>query len=109
MTDNVITALVRYGEERGLITKTDSRFVLNRLLEIMRLDGIDPAAQPEGAPLCELLAALGDDAVGRGLIGESTTERDLFDTKLMTVQAAAKPAPSGSTRIFLPSFIQTPA
>lgn len=105
MTDNAITALVRYGEERGLILKTDRRFVLNRLLEILRLDGIDPTAQPEDTTLCELLSALCDDAVDRGLIGESITERDLFDTKLM---GALTPWPHEVERIFREKYAVSP-
>lgn len=105
MIDNVIAALVRYGEERGLITKTDRRFVLNRLLEILGLDGFNPAAQPADAPLCGLLAALCGDAADRGLIGDSVTERDLFDTKLM---GALTPWPHEVERVFREKYAVSP-
>ena len=82
MNGAYLDALVRYGIGCGLIEQADACYVKNRLLEILRLD----EAPTEGeihAALPELLAALTDDAVQRGLIGGSVTERDLFDTKLM--------------------------
>ena len=82
MNGAYLDALVRYGIGCGLIEQADACYVKNRLLEILRLD----EAPTEGeihAALPELLTALTDDAVQRGLIGGSVTERDLFDTKLM--------------------------
>ena len=73
---------MRYGIGCGLIEQADACYVKNRLLEILRLDEA-PAGERIHAELPELLAALTDDAVQRGLIDGSVTERDLFDTKLM--------------------------
>ena len=73
---------MRYGIGCGLIEQADACYVKNRLLEILRLDEA-PAEEEIHAALPELLAALTDDAVQRGLTGGSVTERDLFDTKLM--------------------------
>ena len=77
-----IDALIRYGLACGLIEPGDETYVFNRLLEILRLDeaGEGPAA---GSSLPELLDALTDDAVRRGLLDDNITARDLFDTKLM--------------------------
>ena len=75
MNGAYLDALVHYAIGCGLIEQADACYVKNRLLEILRLD----EAPTEG----EMLAALTDDAVQRGLIGDSVTERDLFDTKLM--------------------------
>lgn len=82
MNGAYLDALVRYGIGCGLIEQADACYVKNRLLEILRLDEA-PAEEEIHAALPELLAALTDDAVQRGLIGGSVTERDLFDTKLM--------------------------
>ena len=82
MNGAYLDALVRYGIGCGLIEQADACYVKNRLLEILRLDEA-PAEGEIRAELPELLAALTDDAVRRGLIGGSVTERDLFDTKLM--------------------------
>lgn len=77
-----IKALVNYGLEHELIQQADSRYVYNRLLDVMRLERGGGTA-PKGEPLTAILTALTDDAVRRGLIGDSVTERDLFDTRLM--------------------------
>ena len=82
MNGAYLDALVRYGIGCGLIDQADACYVKNRLLEILRLDEA-PAEEEIHAALPELLAALTDDAVQRGLTGGSVTERDLFDTKLM--------------------------
>ena len=82
MNGAYLDALVRYGIGCGLIEQADACYVKNRLLEILRLDEA-PAEEEIHAALPELLAALTDDAVRRGLTGGSVTERDLFDTKLM--------------------------
>ena len=82
MNGAYLDALVRYGIGCGLIEQADACYVKNRLLEILRLDEA-PAEEEIHAALPELLEALTDDAVQRGLTGGSVTERDLFDTKLM--------------------------
>ena len=82
MNGAYLDALVRYGIGCGLIEQADACYVKNRLLEILRRDEA-PAEEEIHAALPELLAALTDDAVQRGLTGGSVTERDLFDTKLM--------------------------
>lgn len=82
MNGAYLDALVRYGIGCGLIEAGDACYVRNRLLEILRLKEAPVQGQID-ALLHELLAALTDDAVQRGLIGDSVTERDLFDTKLM--------------------------
>ena len=77
-----IKALVNYGVAHDLIHEADSRYVYNRLLDVMHLERGGGTA-PKGEPLTAILTALTDDAVRRGLIGDSITERDLFDTHLM--------------------------
>ena len=77
-----IKALVNYGVAHDLIHEADSRYVYNRLLDVMHLERGGGTA-PKGEPLTAILTALTDDAVRRGLIGDSITERDLFDTRLM--------------------------
>lgn len=78
-----IKALVQYGVERGLVDAADAIYVRNRLLEAFHED--DYADEPafESENLSELLDALCDEAVERGIIDGGITERDLFDTKLM--------------------------
>ena len=82
MIGSYLDALVRYAVERELIHEDDICVARNRLLEILRLDEAEPG-EKVSAPLHELLAALTQDAAARGLIEDTVTDRDLFDTKLM--------------------------
>ncbi len=82
MIGSYLDALVRYAVERELIHEDDICVARNRLLETLRLDEAEPG-EKVSAPLHELLAALTQDAAARGLIEDTVTDRDLFDTKLM--------------------------
>ena len=77
-----IDALIKYALDRELIRRGDESFIFNRLLEIMGRDSAADGA-PVDAPLPEILSALTDDAVKRGLLDDNITARDLFDTRLM--------------------------
>ncbi len=79
-----INGLVHYAIEQGLLDLEDRIFACNRLLEVMELDGPIEDVCAE-APLHTLLGALTENAVQRGLIGDTVDERDRFDTKLMGV------------------------
>ena len=77
-----LDALIAYALQRELILPGDETYAYNRLLEILRLDEAEDGA-PVDLPLPEILGALTDDAVRRGLIDDNVTARDLFDTALM--------------------------
>lgn len=104
MNGAYLDALVRYGIGCGLIEAGDACYVRNRLLEILRLEEAPVQGQID-APLHELLAALTDDAVQRGLTGDSVTERDLFDTKLM---GALTPYPHEVRAEFMRRYADAP-
>lgn len=80
-----IAALADYGVEHELIQGEDRVYIINSLLSALGLN--DFAPQGEGCPkeLEGLLSDILDDAAERGIIGESVTERDLLDTKLMGI------------------------
>lgn len=103
MTAN-INALIRYGLDCGLIEPGDEIYVFNRLLEILGLDAPGDSV-PAGGTLPEILGVLEDDAVRRGLIGGTVTERDLFDTKLMS---ALTPFPHEVRRRFSALYAESP-
>lgn len=79
----LIGQLLSYAEEHGLTDPRDRIYHCNRLLEALREDAYEPVSSGETLSLQTLLDRLCDDAAGRGVIGNSITERDLFDTKLM--------------------------
>ena len=83
-----IFGLVDYAVRCELIEEDDRLWALNRLLEVMGLDGVEPATA-SGAPLHVLLETLTEDAVARGVCEDNQVARDLFDTKLMGVLTPA--------------------
>ena len=79
-----INALVDYAADHGLIEDPDRIYAYNAILGVMELD----EAKGDGSvelSLADILTALTDDAVSRGLLDDNITARDLFDTKLMGV------------------------
>ena len=79
-----IASLVQYALDRDLIEACDKIYITNQLLQVMELDGYEETA-PAKLELEEILTALTDDAVSRGICADDITSRDLFDTKLMGV------------------------
>ena len=81
--NELISELVGYGIEKGLVEEDDKIYVINRLLELFRLDSY---TQTDKAirQLSEILSDMTDYAAEHGFIPENTNVyRDLFDTKLM--------------------------
>ena len=79
-----ITALINYGLNKGLFDPCDKAFMINGLLEVLRLDSFEPA-ETRTMSLEEILQGLLEDAVARGVCADDITSRDLFDTKLMGI------------------------
>ncbi len=104
MMDNtkVIAAvkdLIAYGLNRKLIGSDDTRYVANRLLDILK---IEPGADftPEGGQekeLYDILKVMLDYAVESGITEGGTASADLFDTRIM---AELTPRPSEVIRLF---------
>lgn len=78
-----IASLVSYGIKNKLLTEYDTVFVRNRLLHTLALDEYDETAAVADEPLEDILAALLDNAVERGILADDIVSRDLFDTELM--------------------------
>lgn len=86
-----IAKLVQYGLDCGLIEQEDEIFTTNRILEILCLDEYDEPAVCEWENLEDILKDILDYACEKGLIEDTLTNRDLFDTKIMS---ALVPRPS---------------
>ena len=87
--NELISELVGYGIEKGLVEEDDKIYVINRLLELFRLDSY---TQTDKAirQLSEILSDMTDYAAEHGLIPENTNVyRDLFDTKIMGILTPA--------------------
>lgn len=114
--NTVITALVEYGLTHAWFDEMDSRFIINKLLEVLHLQDFTPVKEEELAQIKEavedreflpvLLKEATNFAVKTGLIGENTIgRRDLFDTKLI---GYLLPVPSEINRQFWLSYQESP-
>jgi UDPglucose--hexose-1-phosphate uridylyltransferase len=85
-----IEALIHFAVNRQMMTKLDEPLVRNQLIALFNLKKPVDAVTKEAiwkqeaahSPL-NVLDPLLDDAVAKGLIGNTVTERDLFDAKIM--------------------------
>ncbi len=102
--DTCIVSLIQYGLDCGLIEPCDRTYLINQLLQTLKLDSYHPA-EPAKLPLEEILRQLLDDAVRRGVCGSDSTSRDLLDTALMGVLT---PRPGEVRRRFAALFRESP-
>lgn len=102
--DTCIASLIQYGLDCGLIEPCDRTYLINQLLQTLKLDSYHPA-EPVKLPLEEILRQLLDDAVCRGVCGSDSTSRDLLDTALMGVLT---PRPGEVRRRFAALFRESP-
>ncbi len=101
-----IDALIDYAQRKGLADERDRVYYRNRLLELLGEDTyVPPAETPPTDSLQALLDGLCDRAVQNGVIGDGTTERDLFDTKVM---ALFTPLPSAVQDKFAVDYKKSP-
>ena len=85
MIEKAIRDLAWYGVRKKLIEEADVPFVINRLMDEMKLDGY---TEPMGAAeedLETILQVLLDYACQSEIIPDSIVYRDLLDTKLMGI------------------------
>ena len=105
MPDTYIKGLIEYAVAHGLLEEADRIYGANQLLALLHQNSLDDAAVPASLPLHELLGKLCDCAVERGLIEDSVTYRDLFDTALM---GALTPRPSEVRAKFADLYQESP-
>lgn len=110
-TNELIASLCDYAEERGLITRDDRIFAANAICEDMHISSFSdrPRTAPsDDAPevrLERLLIALCDAAVAAGVIPDTASSRDNFDTRLM---GHLTPRPSEVSRRFAEDMRSSP-
>ncbi len=109
MIQDAIEGLVRYAADRELIGEEEKIWAVNRLYELLEMDGPGPSSGDAGAKepeLEDLLGEICDYAFEKGLIPEnSVTYRDLFDTKVMGLLT---PRPNEVTRRFAELYEKSP-
>lgn len=89
---SLIDELVKYGINKGLVDSADTVYVTNRLLELFDEHSYEKTSNDENPREVHLIL---DDmlkiAIEKGLLEDTQTNRDLFDTKIMGMLT---PAPS---------------
>lgn len=86
MITTYIERLVAYGVITGLVPQEDIVYTTNRLLELFGLDGLDETEEEISVKvedLEEILKGMLDYACKQGMIEDTITDRDLFDTKII--------------------------
>ena len=101
-----IKKLVEYGVQTGLTPECERTYTTNLLLEIFKEDDYeDVSIEGEELDLEQILKALLDEAVARGLVEDSVVFRDLFDTKLMN---CLLPRPAQVQKTFWEEYEKSP-
>ena len=105
MIDSYIKALISNAVAHGLIEETDRVYCTNSILYLLKKDSIDFSCPEAKGELHELLDKICDYAAENGLIEDSITYRDLFDTALM---GALTPRPSQVIEKFSSLYAESP-
>ena len=98
-----IRSLVNYGISSGLMDEMDKTYAVNTLLREMGLEAYEDSEEYMDFPAC--LETLCDFAVEKGVIKNTVTQRDLFDTLLMD---AITPKPSTVVKEFRRLYAASP-
>ena len=79
-----VNRLINFGLQNNLINRLDAVYASNLLLDVLDLDEFEEEEVNEtlntATPILENML---DYVVDKGMIENTTTERDLFDTKIM--------------------------
>ena len=103
--ETYIDSLVAYAMNTGLTEPEDHVVVVNRLLDLLRLDDYAPTDELLIEDLEEILAGILDYAVENGLCDDGITAKDIFDTRIM---GALTPMPREVIRTFREKYAQDP-
>ncbi|SFT85892.1 UDPglucose--hexose-1-phosphate uridylyltransferase [Selenomonas sp. GACV-9] len=101
-----INRLLHFAKQRGLMNEEDTYYTANRLLDVLHVEEFVPEEISEmletAAPILQDMLAY---AVAQGLIEDTVSERDLFDTRIMD---CVMPRPSEVIRRFNSDYARAP-
>ena len=103
--ETYIDSLISYAMNCGLAEPEDHQVLVNRLLDLLRLDDYTPSEDPQSEDLEEILAGILAYAVEKGLCDDGITARDIFDTRIM---GALTPMPREVIRTFREKYAKDP-
>ena len=95
--ETYIDSLVAYAMNTGLAQPEDHQVLINRLLDLLNKPDYVPSGEPMIEDLEEILGAILDYAVAKGLCDDGITAKDIFDTRIM---GALTPMPREVIGIF---------
>ncbi len=102
---SAVFGLVDYTVGKGFLKSSDKTWAINGIMSVLRLDSLETSTVPLALPLEELLDVMMDDAVLRGIIPDTTVNRDLLDTAVM---GCVTPPPSEVIKSFLALYSESP-
>lgn len=107
MIDLQLHRLLQFGLQHGLLKEEDRIYTMNQLLGALHLDEIKECEVPKEqlAAASPILEEILDYAIEKGLIDDTITERDLFDTLLMN---CLLPRPSEVIQSFQKNYEASP-
>lgn len=85
MVVELIENLVNYAVDKKLIDETDKTYCKNQLADLLKVELNENVQVGQQMSLQEILNGFVACAIEKNLIGDSVTEKDLFDTKIMGV------------------------
>ena len=103
--ETCIDSLVSYAMNCGLAEACDHQVLLNRLLDLLRIDDYTPSEELQSEDLEEILGGILDYAVAKGLCDDGITAKDIFDTRIM---GALTPMPREVIGIFRYLYAENP-
>ena len=101
-----INRLLNFARQNMLINEDDFYYAANRLLDVLKVESFEPELIDETLPTAmPILDNMLDYAAEKGLIENTTEERDLFDTRIMD---CVMPRPSEVVRRFRNDYARSP-
>ncbi len=100
-----IDSLVSYAMNCGLAQPEDHYVLVNRLLDILKIDSYEPSTEPQTEDIEEILKGILDYACEQGICEDDITSRDIFDTRIM---GAITPMPREIIKTFWEKYEISP-
>lgn len=103
--NDLINNLIDYGLKKDFITENDVDYIANRLIDLLDQKTFNRVKGLKEKNISDILKAILNIAVERGLVENNTTARDLFDTRVMDILI---PRPSQVINKFNSLYAQDP-
>ena len=103
--ETYIDSLISYAMNCGLAEPDDHIVLVNRILDLLKIDDYTPSEELLSEDLEKILKGILDYACEKGLCEDNITARDLFDTRIM---GALTPMPREVRKTFAEKLAESP-